>query len=161
MPPQHGILFQQFQALINQCNASQSAYRDRNVERIQRQLQISAWGVGAWMWGVCGGRRLGAGGGGAGQAPGCGGYVGTGAWVQGDGVGAWVRGVCGGQVPGISHPVSCAAGGGVVSDEELEQMLETGQTEVFVSNVSVRGAGLWSGGAGPWQALIPPPAPRS
>ncbi|KYO41044.1 syntaxin-4 [Alligator mississippiensis] len=64
---QHGILFQQFQALINQCNASQSAYRDRNVERIQRQLQIT--------------------------------------------------------------------GGGVVSDEELEQMLETGQTEVFVSNI--------------------------
>uniref|UniRef100_A0A8C8SFH4 Syntaxin-4 n=1 Tax=Pelusios castaneus TaxID=367368 RepID=A0A8C8SFH4_9SAUR len=64
---QHGILSQQFLDLINKCNAVQSQYRDRNVERIHRQLQIT--------------------------------------------------------------------GGGVVSDEELEQMLESGQTEVFVSNI--------------------------
>ncbi|XP_053882256.1 syntaxin-4 [Malaclemys terrapin pileata] len=64
---QHGILSQQFLELINKCNSIQSQYRDRNVERIHRQLQIT--------------------------------------------------------------------GGGVVSDEELEQMLESGQTEVFVSNI--------------------------
>uniref|UniRef100_A0A452GPH4 t-SNARE coiled-coil homology domain-containing protein n=1 Tax=Gopherus agassizii TaxID=38772 RepID=A0A452GPH4_9SAUR len=64
---QHGILSQQFLELINKCNTIQSQYRDRNVERIHRQLQIT--------------------------------------------------------------------GGGVVSDEELEQMLESGQTEVFVSNI--------------------------
>ncbi|XP_038260752.1 syntaxin-4 [Dermochelys coriacea] len=64
---QHGILSQQFLELINNCNTIQSQYRDRNVERIHRQLQIT--------------------------------------------------------------------GGGVVSDEELEQMLESGQTEVFVSNI--------------------------
>lgn len=64
---QHGILSQQFLELINKCNSSQSQYRDRNVERIHRQLQIT--------------------------------------------------------------------GGGVVSDEELEQMLESGQTEVFVCNI--------------------------
>ncbi|XP_074854447.1 syntaxin-4 [Carettochelys insculpta] len=64
---QHGILSKQFLDLINKCNSVQSQYRDRNVERIHRQLQIT--------------------------------------------------------------------GGGVVSDEELEQMLESGQTEVFVSNI--------------------------
>ncbi|CAI5791053.1 syntaxinsyntaxin-4 [Podarcis lilfordi] len=38
---QHGILSQQFLDLINQCNATQSDYRDKNLERIRRQLQIS------------------------------------------------------------------------------------------------------------------------
>lgn len=38
---QHGILSQQFLDLINKCNSSQSEYRDRNMERIKRQLQIS------------------------------------------------------------------------------------------------------------------------
>ncbi|TFJ97887.1 CXADR-like membrane protein-like [Platysternon megacephalum] len=38
---QHGILSQQFLELINKCNTIQSQYRDRNVERIHRQLQIS------------------------------------------------------------------------------------------------------------------------
>ncbi|XP_053120951.1 syntaxin-4 isoform X2 [Hemicordylus capensis] len=64
---QHGILSQQFLDLINKCNSTQSEYRDRNLERIRRQLQIT--------------------------------------------------------------------GSGVVSDEELDQMLESGQTEVFVSNI--------------------------
>ncbi|XP_062994507.1 syntaxin-4 [Elgaria multicarinata webbii] len=64
---QHGILSQQFLDLINQCNSKQSEYRDRNLERIRRQLQIT--------------------------------------------------------------------GSGVVSDEQLDQMLESGQTEVFVSNI--------------------------
>ncbi|XP_020662959.1 syntaxin-4 isoform X1 [Pogona vitticeps] len=64
---QHGILSQQFLDLINKCNSIQSEYRDRNLERIRRQLQIT--------------------------------------------------------------------GSGVVSDEELDQMLESGQTEVFVSNI--------------------------
>ncbi|XP_077170801.1 syntaxin-4 [Paroedura picta] len=64
---QHGILSQQFLDLINKCNSIQSEYRDRNMERIRRQLQIT--------------------------------------------------------------------GSGVVTDEELDQMLESGQTEVFVSNI--------------------------
>ncbi|XP_044278512.1 syntaxin-4 [Varanus komodoensis] len=64
---QHGILSQQFLDLINKCNSTQSEYRDRNMERIRRQLQIT--------------------------------------------------------------------GSGVVSDEQLDQMLESGQTEVFVSNI--------------------------
>ncbi|XP_077774082.1 syntaxin-4 isoform X1 [Podarcis muralis] len=64
---QHGILSQQFLDLINQCNATQSDYRDKNLERIRRQLQIT--------------------------------------------------------------------NSGAVSDEELDQMLESGQTEVFVSNI--------------------------
>ncbi|KAH0626341.1 hypothetical protein JD844_001277 [Phrynosoma platyrhinos] len=63
---QHGILSQQFLDLINKCNSIQSEYRDRNLERIKRQLQITD--------------------------------------------------------------------NRVVSDEELDQMLESGQTEVFVSN---------------------------
>ncbi|XP_042328828.1 LOW QUALITY PROTEIN: syntaxin-4 [Sceloporus undulatus] len=64
---QHGILSQQFLDLINKCNSIQSEYRDRNLERIKRQLQITD-------------NRM-------------------------------------------------------VSDEELDQMLESGQTEVFVSNI--------------------------
>ncbi|XP_061445963.1 syntaxin-4 isoform X2 [Rhineura floridana] len=64
---QHGILSQQFLDLINKCNSTQSEYRDRNLDRIRRQLQIT--------------------------------------------------------------------GSGAVSDEELDQMLESGQTEVFVSNI--------------------------
>ncbi|XP_054849312.1 syntaxin-4 [Eublepharis macularius] len=64
---QHGILSQQFLDLINKCNSTQSEYRDRNLERIKRQLQIT--------------------------------------------------------------------GSGGVTDEELDQMLESGQTEVFVSNI--------------------------
>ncbi|XP_068940736.1 syntaxin-4 isoform X1 [Petaurus breviceps papuanus] len=64
---QHGILSQQFVELINKCNAMQSEYREKNVERIQRQLKIT--------------------------------------------------------------------NAGMVSEEELEQMLESGQSEVFVSNI--------------------------
>ncbi|KAJ6652141.1 hypothetical protein lerEdw1_013182 [Lerista edwardsae] len=71
---QHGILSQQFLELINKCNSTQSDYRDRNLERIRRQLQIT--------------------------------------------------------------------GSGGVSEEELDQMLESGQTEVFVSNVSSEKWGL-------------------
>ncbi|XP_054992192.1 syntaxin-4 isoform X2 [Sorex araneus] len=64
---QHGILSQQFVELINKCNALQSDYREKNVERIRRQLKIT--------------------------------------------------------------------NAGMVSDEELEQMLDSGQSEVFVSNI--------------------------
>ncbi|KAK9397656.1 syntaxin-4-like [Crotalus adamanteus] len=64
---QHGILSQQFLDLINKCNTIQSDYRDRNLERIKRHLQIT--------------------------------------------------------------------GSTVVSDEQLDQMLESGQTEVFISNL--------------------------
>lgn len=64
---QHGILSQQFVELINKCNTLQSEYREKNVERIRRQLKIT--------------------------------------------------------------------NAGMVSDEELEQMLDSGQSEVFVSNI--------------------------
>ncbi|XP_034275730.1 syntaxin-4 [Pantherophis guttatus] len=64
---QHGILSQQFMDLINKCNSVQSDYRDRNLERIKRHLQIT--------------------------------------------------------------------GSTVVSDDELDEMLESGQTEVFISNL--------------------------
>ncbi|KAF0882157.1 STX4 protein, partial [Crocuta crocuta] len=64
---QHGVLSQQFVDLINKCNLMQSEYREKNVERIRRQLKIT--------------------------------------------------------------------NAGMVSDEELEQMLDSGQSEVFVSNI--------------------------
>ncbi|XP_057635555.1 syntaxin-4 isoform X1 [Chionomys nivalis] len=64
---QHGVLSQQFVELINKCNSMQSEYREKNVERIRRQLRIT--------------------------------------------------------------------NAGMVSDEELEQMLDSGQSEVFVSNI--------------------------
>ncbi|XP_034795925.1 syntaxin-4 isoform X3 [Pan paniscus] len=64
---QHGVLSQQFVELINKCNSMQSEYREKNVERIRRQLKIT--------------------------------------------------------------------NAGMVSDEELEQMLDSGQSEVFVSNI--------------------------
>ncbi|XP_048189152.1 syntaxin-4 [Perognathus longimembris pacificus] len=64
---QHGVLSQQFVELINKCNSTQSEYREKNVERIRRQLKIT--------------------------------------------------------------------NAGMVSDEELEQMLDSGQSEVFVSNI--------------------------
>lgn len=38
---QHGVLSQQFVELINKCNSMQSEYREKNVERIRRQLKIS------------------------------------------------------------------------------------------------------------------------
>eukprot|EP00069_Balaena_mysticetus_P002951 bmy_00730T0 len=63
----HGVLSQQFVELINKCNSMQSEYREKNVERIRRQLKIT--------------------------------------------------------------------NAGMVSDEELEQMLDSGQSEVFVSNI--------------------------
>uniref|UniRef100_A0A8C6Y790 Syntaxin 4 n=1 Tax=Naja naja TaxID=35670 RepID=A0A8C6Y790_NAJNA len=64
---QHGALSQEFLGLIDKCNSIQSDYRDRNLERIKRHLQIT--------------------------------------------------------------------GSPVVSDDELDEMLESGQTEVFISNL--------------------------
>ncbi|KAM6155091.1 syntaxin-4 [Rhynchocyon petersi] len=64
---QHGVLSQKFVDLINKCNLTQSEYREKNVERIRRQLKIT--------------------------------------------------------------------NAGMVSDDELEQMLDSGQSEVFVSNI--------------------------
>ncbi|XP_077057127.1 syntaxin-4 [Siphateles boraxobius] len=63
---QHGVLSREFLELMGHCNAIQSQYRDRNVERIQRQLKIT---------------------------------------------------------------------GNNVTDEELESMLESGQTDVFTQNI--------------------------
>lgn len=48
--------------------------------------------------------------------------------------GAWLPG--GGPDPALNLAFSFTANAGMVSDEELEQMLDSGQSEVFVSNVS-------------------------
>ncbi|XP_066579345.1 syntaxin-4 isoform X2 [Amia ocellicauda] len=42
---QHGILSREFVELMGRCNTIQSQYRDRNVERIQRQLRITGTNV--------------------------------------------------------------------------------------------------------------------
>ncbi|GAA6214628.1 syntaxin-4 [Lates japonicus] len=65
---QHGVLSKEFVELMGHCNTIQSQYRDRNVERIQRQLKIT---------------------------------------------------------------------GTNVSDEELDSMLESGQTDVFTQNILI------------------------
>ncbi|XP_039645109.1 syntaxin-4 isoform X2 [Perca fluviatilis] len=38
---QHGVLSREFVELMGRCNTIQAEYRDRNVERIQRQLKIT------------------------------------------------------------------------------------------------------------------------
>ncbi|KAG8432079.1 hypothetical protein GDO86_018830 [Hymenochirus boettgeri] len=38
---QHGVLSQQLIDLINQCNGAQTQYREKNVKRIKRQLEIT------------------------------------------------------------------------------------------------------------------------
>lgn len=40
---QHGVLSKEFVELMGRCNTIQAQYRDRNVERIQRQLKISEY----------------------------------------------------------------------------------------------------------------------
>ncbi|XP_030629965.1 syntaxin-4 [Chanos chanos] len=65
---QHGVLSRDFVELMGRCNTIQAQYRDRNVERIQRQLKIT---------------------------------------------------------------------GSNVSEEELESMLESGQTDVFTQNILI------------------------
>ncbi|KAJ8364860.1 hypothetical protein SKAU_G00136910 [Synaphobranchus kaupii] len=62
----HGVLSREFVELMGRCNTIQAQYRDRNVERIQRQLKIT---------------------------------------------------------------------GSNVTDEELDRMLESGQTDVFTQNI--------------------------
>lgn len=42
---QHGVLSKEFVELMGYCNTIQSQYRDRNVERIQRQLKITGSNV--------------------------------------------------------------------------------------------------------------------
>lgn len=42
---QHGVLSKEFVELMGHCNTIQSQYRDRNVERIQRQLKITGTNV--------------------------------------------------------------------------------------------------------------------
>lgn len=71
----------------------QSEYREKNVERIRRQLKISELGYPARPRGL-------------------------GVQISSE----------------LAFPVTANAG--MVSDEELEQMLDSGQSEVFVSNVS-------------------------
>ncbi|XP_065805582.1 syntaxin-4 isoform X2 [Labrus bergylta] len=66
---QHGVLTKELVELMGRCNTIQSQYRDRNVERIQRQLKIT---------------------------------------------------------------------GNNTTDEELDRMLESGETDVFTQNVSSR-----------------------
>ncbi|XP_004397302.1 PREDICTED: syntaxin-4 isoform X1 [Odobenus rosmarus divergens] len=88
---QHGVLSQQFVELINKCNLTQSEYREKNVERIRRQLKISE------LWRLASRVRS--------------------------------------PDPALSLAFSFTANAGMVSDEELEQMLDSGQSEVFVSNI--------------------------
>lgn len=73
----------------------QSEYREKNVERIRRQLRISEF----WPPSPSG--------------------LGSAELAFGS---------------DLTFPVTANAG--MVSDEELEQMLDSGQSEVFVSNVS-------------------------
>ncbi|XP_077129997.1 syntaxin-4 [Ranitomeya variabilis] len=42
---QHSVLSQQFFEILNQCNMVQTQYRDNNVNRIKRQLQITGHSV--------------------------------------------------------------------------------------------------------------------
>lgn len=42
---QHGVLSKEFVELMGRCNTIQAHYRDRNVERIQRQLKITGTNV--------------------------------------------------------------------------------------------------------------------
>ncbi|XP_054455344.1 syntaxin-4 [Anoplopoma fimbria] len=42
---QHGVLSREFMELMGHCSTIQSQYRDRNVERIQRQLKITGTNV--------------------------------------------------------------------------------------------------------------------
>ncbi|CDQ85631.1 unnamed protein product [Oncorhynchus mykiss] len=42
---QHGVLSREFVELMDHCNTIQASYRDRNVERIQRQLRITGTNV--------------------------------------------------------------------------------------------------------------------
>ncbi|XP_053326557.1 syntaxin-4 [Spea bombifrons] len=42
---QHGVLSQKFIEIINQCNGVQTQYRDSNIKRIKRQLQITGHSV--------------------------------------------------------------------------------------------------------------------
>ncbi|XP_064177534.1 syntaxin-4 isoform X6 [Anguilla rostrata] len=42
---QHGVLSREFVELMGRCNTIQAQYRDRNVERIQRQLKITGSNV--------------------------------------------------------------------------------------------------------------------
>ncbi|XP_071318207.1 syntaxin-4 isoform X1 [Trachinotus anak] len=42
---QHGVLSKEFVELMGHCNTIQAQYRDRNVERIQRQLKITGSNV--------------------------------------------------------------------------------------------------------------------
>uniref|UniRef100_A0AAZ3PSR5 t-SNARE coiled-coil homology domain-containing protein n=1 Tax=Oncorhynchus tshawytscha TaxID=74940 RepID=A0AAZ3PSR5_ONCTS len=42
---QHGVLSREFVELMGHCNTIQASYRDRNVERIQRQLRITGTNV--------------------------------------------------------------------------------------------------------------------
>ncbi|KAM8836426.1 syntaxin-4 isoform 2-T2 [Spinachia spinachia] len=42
---QHGVLSKEFVELMGHCSTIQSQYRDRNVERIQRQLKITGCNV--------------------------------------------------------------------------------------------------------------------
>uniref|UniRef100_A0A1A8EZ69 Syntaxin 4 n=1 Tax=Nothobranchius korthausae TaxID=1143690 RepID=A0A1A8EZ69_9TELE len=42
---QHGVLSRDFVELMGRCNTIQAQYRDRNVERIQRQLKITGTNV--------------------------------------------------------------------------------------------------------------------
>ena len=49
-PLQHGVLSREFVEQMGCCNTIQTQYRDRNVERIHRQLKISEYSMGCVWW---------------------------------------------------------------------------------------------------------------
>lgn len=128
--PQHSTLSRKFVEVMTEYNATQSKYRDRCKDRIQRQLEISAWPSCCWSaQGPPGaplphppvlGARLGAGGGGA-PCPACPKPPSPG-WS------------------GPEHGVFLPAAGRTTTNEELEDMLESGKLAIFTDDVSGSGA---------------------
>lgn len=144
-PPQHSTLSRKFVEVMTEYNATQSKYRDRCKDRIQRQLEISAcapppsspgrpspfpallrrgdaWPKAGWKGGLPGPCPIP-----APQAPG------------------W---------PSPEHELSLPTAGRTTTNEELEDMLESGKLAIFTDDVSSKwGWGcFWKAFASPAQA---------
>lgn len=99
---QHGVLSKEFVELMGHCNTIQAQYRDRNVERIQRQLKISE-------------------------------FTHQCVWAQPC---AWTLRVSLHFLIKLIWWRFVSSAGTNVTDDELDTMLESGQTDVFTQNVS-------------------------
>lgn len=103
---QHGVLSKEFVELMGHCNTTQAEYRDRNVERIQRQLKISECVIIVLVeCGDCESFSL----------------------VTSHYLFFYFH---------LSLVLFFSLAGNNVTDEELDTMLESGQTDVFTQNVS-------------------------